>query len=176
MWLALRLADGLRRTLRDRQVARLDMDDRTRGVDVGDNTQRQTSSQIGSGALAGVRAHGGRLYQQQRGRPCAPGGMPDGGLGVWSCAPIGLPVAGTIDGGVVPRQGAPSGPVGSLYPWAVGLRPVCLSNFQMAQSHPGRGCAQGCIVIATRPDWAHAPTMPTCNRAAERRVSAATAA
>ena len=42
------------------------------GVGVGDNTQRQTSRRISSGALAGVRAHGGQLYQQQRSRPRAP--------------------------------------------------------------------------------------------------------
>ena len=98
------------------------MDHRTRGVGVGDNTQRQTSTRISSGALAGVRAHGGQLYQQQRSRPRAPGGMPDGGLRVWLCAHTELPVAGAIDGGVAPLQGAVSGPLGSLYPWAEGSR------------------------------------------------------
>ena len=77
---------------------------------------------------------------------------------------------------MVPRQGAPPGPLGAPCSRAVGLAAGLSKQIFVAQSHWTHGCAQGYLVTATPQHHHTAPTEPPPSRGAGRRVAVGTPA
>ena len=77
---------------------------------------------------------------------------------------------------MVPRQGAPPGPLGAPCSRAVGLAAGLSKQIFVAQSHRTRGCAQGYLVKATPQHHHTARTEPPSSRGVGRRVAVRTPA
>ena len=77
---------------------------------------------------------------------------------------------------MVPRQGAPPGPLGAPCSRAVGLAAGLSKQIFVAQSHRTRGCAQGYLVTATPQHHHTATTEPPPSRGAGCRVAVGTPA